>query len=43
MRAQEIGEEYGLKSFWIDNSSRLGPGNRIQHLLLVGRVASCRG
>lgn len=35
---QEIAEERGFKSYWIDSVERIGPGNKIAHRLMHGEL-----
>mmetsp|Transcript_23139 Transcript_23139/g.75444 ORF Transcript_23139/g.75444 Transcript_23139/m.75444 type:complete len:446 (+) Transcript_23139:12-1349(+) len=40
---QEISEEKGLKSYWVDTADRLGPGNTILHRLSYGELVQTEG
>jgi 4-hydroxy-3-methylbut-2-enyl diphosphate reductase len=40
---QEISEEAGVVSFWVDTAERVGPGNVIQHRTAHGELVTTRG
>lgn len=40
---QEIAEDKGIPSYWIDSAERLGPGNRILHKLYYGELKDTEG
>ena len=35
---QEIAEDAGIPSFWVDSTARVGPGNRVAHRLAHGEL-----
>ena len=40
---QEISEEAGVVSYWIDSAARIGPGNSIDHKTAHGELATTKG
>eukprot|EP00475_Leptophrys_vorax_P017294 TRINITY_DN2394_c0_g1_i2.p1 TRINITY_DN2394_c0_g1~~TRINITY_DN2394_c0_g1_i2.p1 ORF type:complete len:111 (-),score=8.31 TRINITY_DN2394_c0_g1_i2:211-543(-) len=40
---QEIAEQRGIPSYWVDEPTRVGPGNRVTHKLYYGELKETVG